>query len=162
MPFLQKEDPDLAGMITYLSTGDLPISDRSARTILMLADQFTLDGGVLWHFLFLNDRRKLLPLKQLCITANLKLDILKSFMNKDLAINRQKHCLRELDRNIFGFTYTQIHCCIVGSVRGVLWLRKEHTRIRRHCIVWNHVFLIKFLLIYQVLLRRILQVTGTV
>ena len=31
MPFLQKEDPDLAGMITYLSTGDLPISDRSAR-----------------------------------------------------------------------------------------------------------------------------------
>ena len=54
MPFLQKEDPDLAGMITYLSTGDLTISDRSARTILMLADQFTLDGGVFWHFLSLN------------------------------------------------------------------------------------------------------------
>ena len=54
MPFLQKEDPDLAGMITYLSTGDLSISDRSARTILMLADQFTLDGGILWHFLSLN------------------------------------------------------------------------------------------------------------
>ena len=54
MPFLQNEDPDLAGMITYLSTGDLPISDRSARNILMLADQFTLDGGVLWHFLPLN------------------------------------------------------------------------------------------------------------
>ena len=50
MPFLQKEGPDLVGMITYLSTGDLSISDRSARTILMLADQFTLDGGVLWHF----------------------------------------------------------------------------------------------------------------
>ena len=51
MPFLQKEDPDLAGMITYLSTDDLPISDRSARKILMLTDQFTLDDGILWHFL---------------------------------------------------------------------------------------------------------------
>ena len=60
-------------------------------------------------------------------------------MNKDLAINRQKHCLRQLDRNIFGFIYTQIHCCIVGSVSGVLWLRKEHIRIKRHCIVWNYV-----------------------
>ena len=41
-------------MITYLCTGDLPISDSLARKILMLADQFTLDGGVLWHFLALN------------------------------------------------------------------------------------------------------------
>ena len=50
MPFLQKEDPDLAGMITYLGTGDLPISDKSVRKSSMLADQFTLDGDVLWHF----------------------------------------------------------------------------------------------------------------
>ena len=50
MPFLQKDDPDFAGMITYLSTSDLPISDRSARTILMLADHFTLYGGVLCFF----------------------------------------------------------------------------------------------------------------
>ena len=55
MPFLQKEDPDLARLLTYLSTGDLPISYRSARNFLMLADQFTLDGGVHWHcFLSLN------------------------------------------------------------------------------------------------------------
>ena len=50
MPVLQNEDPEFAEMITYLSTGDLPISDWSARTILMLADQFTLEVGVLWHF----------------------------------------------------------------------------------------------------------------
>ena len=50
MPFLQKEDPDLEGMITYPSTGDLPISDRSARKILILTDQFSLDDGILWHF----------------------------------------------------------------------------------------------------------------
>ena len=33
MPFLQKEDPEVAEMITYLSTDNLHISDRSARTI---------------------------------------------------------------------------------------------------------------------------------
>ena len=83
MPFLQKEDPELAGMITYLSTDDLPISDRSARKSLMLADQFTLDGGVLWLSFFApksrHCKRKLLPLKQLCIPTALKLDIQKSF-----------------------------------------------------------------------------------
>ena len=57
-PFLQKEDHALAGMITYLSTDDLSISDRSARKILMLADQFKLDGGVLWHFVVPKHGRK--------------------------------------------------------------------------------------------------------
>ena len=62
-------------------------------------------------------------------------------MNKDLAINPNPKALFEIiDRNMFGFIYTRIHCCIVGSVKDVLWLRKEHTRIRRHCIVWIHVF----------------------
>ena len=68
-------------------------------------------------------------------------------MNKDEAINWQKHCLRQLDRNIFGFIYTQIPCCIVGSVRGVLWLRKEHTRLKRQCIVWNNVFFLNKILV---------------
>ena len=54
MPLLQKEDPEFAEMITYLSTDDLLILDWSARQILMLTDQFTLDGEVLWHFLSLN------------------------------------------------------------------------------------------------------------
>ena len=31
MPLLQKEDPDLAEVFTYLSTGNLLISDRSAK-----------------------------------------------------------------------------------------------------------------------------------
>ena len=82
MPFLQKDDPDLAGIITYLSMDDLPISDRSAGKMLMLADLFTPDGGVLWHFFVLKSKhgkRKHLPLKQLCIPTTLTLVILKSF-----------------------------------------------------------------------------------
>ena len=40
MPVLLKLDPELAEIINYLSAGDLPISDRSARKIVMIADQF--------------------------------------------------------------------------------------------------------------------------
>ena len=40
MPVLLKQDPELAEIINYLSAGDLPISDRSARKIVMIADQF--------------------------------------------------------------------------------------------------------------------------
>ena len=50
MPLMQRQDPELAEIITYLSTGDLPKSDKAARKILMIEDQFTLDDGVLWHF----------------------------------------------------------------------------------------------------------------
>ena len=59
MPLMQWQNPELAEIITYVSTGDLPASAKAARKILMIEDQFTLDDGVLWHFLLLNqDIRK--------------------------------------------------------------------------------------------------------
>ena len=62
---MQRQDPELAEIITYLSTGDLPMSDKAARNILMIEDQFTLDDGVLWHFIAPKSRhakRSLIPL----------------------------------------------------------------------------------------------------
>ena len=47
MPLMHRHDPELAEIITYLSTGDLPMSDKAERKILMMEDQFTLDDGVL-------------------------------------------------------------------------------------------------------------------
>ena len=58
MPLIQSQDPELAEIITYLSTGDLPMSDKAARKILMIEDQFTLDDGVLWHLLLNQDTQK--------------------------------------------------------------------------------------------------------
>ena len=70
MPNLQRQDPKLAGIITCLSTGDLPVSDKSARQIVMIADQFTVEDDILWYFYSPKSRhkkRKLIPIKQLCI-----------------------------------------------------------------------------------------------
>ena len=59
MLLMQRQDSELAKIITYLSASDLPMSDKVARQILMMEDQFTLDDGVLWHFLLLHqDTRK--------------------------------------------------------------------------------------------------------
>ena len=33
IPVLQKQDPELAEIINYLGTGDLPISDKSVRKL---------------------------------------------------------------------------------------------------------------------------------
>ena len=82
MSLMQRQDPELAEIITYLSTGDLPASDKAARKILMIEYQFTLDDGVLWHSFAPKSRhakRSLLSLRQLCVPSILKLDILKSF-----------------------------------------------------------------------------------
>ena len=82
MPLMQRQDPELAEIISYLSTGDLPMTDKAARKILMIEDQFMLDDGVLWHFCAPKSRhakRSLIPLRQLCVPSIPKLDILKSF-----------------------------------------------------------------------------------
>ena len=50
MPLMGRKDPELSAIITYLSPGDLPASDKAAWKILIIGDQFTLDEGVLWHF----------------------------------------------------------------------------------------------------------------
>ena len=50
MPVVQKQDPELAEIINYLGAGDLPISDESARKIVMIAAQFARVDNVLWHF----------------------------------------------------------------------------------------------------------------
>ena len=65
MPLMQRQDPELAEIITYLSTGDLSMSDKAARKILMIEDQLTLDDGVHWHFFAPKSRqakRSLIPL----------------------------------------------------------------------------------------------------
>ena len=65
MPLMQRQDPKLAEIITYLSTGDLPMSDKAERKILMMEDQFTLHDGVLWHLFSPKSRhtkRRIIPL----------------------------------------------------------------------------------------------------
>ena len=152
-------------MITYLSTGDLPISDRSARKMWMLADQFTLDGGVLWHFFVPKSRhgkRKLLTLKQLCIPATLKLDILKSFHEQGSSHKslkalfetiRQKYCWFYLYSDILLYCRQCKGCHMAKK-------RTHPNKMPLHCLEW--FFFIKFWPIYQVLLIQILKTTGTV
>ena len=47
MPVLEKQDPELAEIINYLGEGDLPISDKSSRKIVLIADQFALVDNIL-------------------------------------------------------------------------------------------------------------------
>ena len=126
-------------MITYLSTSDLPISDRSTRTILMLADQFTLDGGVLWHFVipkFRHGRRKPLPLKQLCIPAALKLDILKYFHGQGSS-NKSAEALFETIRQSYFWFHLYSDKLLYCRQRQGCLMAKKRTRPNKtplHCL----------------------------
>ena len=82
MPVLQTQNTELAEINNYLNTGKLPISDKSARKIVVIPDQFTQVDNVVWHFYSLMSRhrkRRLIPIKQLCIPLSLKLYILKLY-----------------------------------------------------------------------------------
>ena len=47
MPNLQRQSPELAEIIPYLNTGDLPVSDKCATKIIVIADQFTVHDGII-------------------------------------------------------------------------------------------------------------------
>ena len=74
MPVLQNQDPEFAQIINYFRTENLPFSDKSARKIVVIADQFALDDNVLSHFYSPKSRHRkmrLIPIKQLCIPLSL-------------------------------------------------------------------------------------------
>ena len=100
-PNLQTHDPELAEIITYLNTVDLSVSDKSARKIIMIADQFTVQDGILWHFYSSRSRYKkgkLISIKQLRISLSLKLDILKSYHEQGTSHKIQMLFLRQSDK----------------------------------------------------------------
>ena len=119
MPLMQRQDPELAEINTYLSTGDLPASNKSARKILMIDDQLTLDDGVLWHFFAPKSRhpkRSLLPIRQLCVPSILKLDILKSFHEQDSSHKSADTLFETIRQKYFWFNFYSDTLCIVSNV----------------------------------------------
>ena len=128
IPFLQKQETELAEIINYLGTGDLPISDKSARKIVMIADQFALDDNVHCHFYSPKSRyrkRRLTPIKQLCIPLSLKLDILKLYDEQSSSHKSPKALFETLSQKYFWFNLysdTQLYC---KQCRGCLMVKKR-------------------------------------
>ena len=128
MPLMQRQDPELAEIITYLSTGDLPASDKAARKLLMLEDQFTLDDGVLWHFFAPKSRhakRSLLPLRQLCVPSIPKRDILKTFHEHGSSHKCAETLFETIRQKYFWFNCIRMHCCIANYVEDVCQQKKN-------------------------------------
>ena len=153
MPLMQRQDPKLAEIITYLSTGDLPMSDKAARKILMIEDQFTLDDGVLWHFFAPKSRhakRRLLPLRQLSVPLILKLDILKSFHEHGSSHKCEETLFETIRQKYFWFNLYSDTLLYCKQCKCCLMAKKRTHPNKRHCIAMNRaIFLIKFWRIFQ-------------
>lgn len=140
--YVAKQDPEQAEIITHLSTGELIISDKSARKVVMVADRFTLDDGVLWYFycpISRHGKRRLIPLRQLCIPLTLRLDILKSFHEQG-STHKCTEALRQFDKNILGFIYIPIRSSTVNKQYprcSRCLMAKKRTHLQRnplHCL----------------------------
>ena len=76
---LQRQDKDLADIIQYLETSELPSSDTKARTLLLSIDSFYLDEqGILCHLWTPGKRRAKSLCTQVVIPASLRHEILVS------------------------------------------------------------------------------------
>eukprot|EP00795_Rhopilema_esculentum_P005471 gene5471-biopygen457 len=76
---LQRQDKDLADIIQYLETSELPSSDNKARALLLSIDSFYLDEhGILCHLWTPGKRRAKSLCTQVVIPASLRHEILVS------------------------------------------------------------------------------------
>ena len=150
---MQRQDPELAEIITYLSTGDLPMSDKAARKILMIEDQFTLDDGVLGHFFASKSRhakRSLIPLRQLCVPSILKVDILKSFHEQGTSHKCAEALFETIRQQYFWFNLYSDALLYCKQCRGCHMAKKRilPNKTPLHCLE-SCEFLDKILGIFQ-------------
>ena len=137
MPNLQKQDPEFAELVIYLSTGDLPVSDKSARKIVMIMYQLTVEGDILWHFYLPRARHKrikLLPVKEFCVPLSIKLDTFRSYHEQGTSYKNPEAAFETNRQKYFWFDLyldTQMYC---KQCRSCLMAKKNHFQARFHSI----------------------------
>ena len=115
------------------------MSDKATRKILMMEDQFTLDDGVLWHFFahkLRHGKRRLIPLRQLCVPSILKLDILKSFHEQGTSHKCAEALFETIRQKYFWFhlySDTLLYC---KQCRGCFMAKKRThpNKTPLHCL----------------------------
>ena len=74
---LQRRDPDLADLIDYLESINLPDKDKLARSLLLTIDEYYLsDDGLLFHLWTPRRSRHITTYQQLVIPAALRYEVL--------------------------------------------------------------------------------------
>ena len=82
---MQRKDPTLAPLITYLETKTLPEDDKILRTIIKQCDNFFLDDyGLLQHVWTPTGRNRTEAKTQLTVPTSLRYEVLKSFHDNPL------------------------------------------------------------------------------
>ena len=76
---LQRQDPDISAIISYLETTALPTDDAKARSLLLTIDSYYLDeAGILCHLWIPRKRKQPSIYSQVVIPASLRHDLLMS------------------------------------------------------------------------------------
>jgi hypothetical protein len=77
---LQRECPDVGPIIKYIETNELPTDDKHARRIVLEADRYIIDHGILYKLVEprRNKNSDSLPTRQLVIPISLRAFVLKS------------------------------------------------------------------------------------
>ena len=89
---IQRQDPDLAPIIQYLETAELPIEDQAARSLLLQIDSYYLDGNGLLCHLWTPGKRHLQSLcSQVVIPASLCHEVISACHDAPTASHFSTH-----------------------------------------------------------------------
>ena len=114
LPIRQREDPDLAAIITYLETGVLPTDEGRARTLVLSSSQYVLEDEVLYRVEPDSTLRVIPP-------ANLR-----------------EHLFKEAHSGVFGAHLSDVK--VHSELRRHYWwngMRRDITEWTRGCLICN-------------------------
>ena len=91
---LQQNCPDFQAIYKYKTTGEVPVDEKQARTLVAEASQFEIQNGLLYHFY--TPRSRVVPreerlVKQLAVPKIMRDDILRSYHDSLAGGGHQGH-----------------------------------------------------------------------
>ena len=116
---LQRKDPDLAAIIAYLESSELPESDSKARALLLSIDSFYLDSNGIFCHLWSPGKRRVKSLcTQVVIPSSLRYELLVALHDDPTAGHLgpdktyEKVCLRYYWTGMYKDIEHWCHSCI--------------------------------------------------
>ena len=135
----QLNDPDFHHIINYLLYGTLPTDDQAARRTLLLSDYYVILDGKLFHLM--TSRRKNTKMqecliKQLCIPAKMRSEILNKFHSQLMHVGSEKMYLTMRSKIYWPNLYNDVRlfvgqCQICYQVKANTHAKKAKVQIRK-------------------------------
>jgi transposase InsO family protein len=131
MADLQRQSPDLLPMVDFLASGTLPDNAKQAKRLVLDADNYFLEQGILYHLFTPRTRNLSRPsvvIRQLVVPISLRPQILQSYHDDASHLGSETTYANIKEKYFWDGLYTDVHTYITSCERCQFTKRDTHHR----------------------------------